>query len=333
MNWQAAFVTVLLAHVRLSVQQENCSTECYENLGCFTNCPPFNLFTLPESPDKINTHFRLYTRDTPGLFDFELISAENPGTLFEARRETIYLVHGYLSTWLDQWVHDFRETFLQLDDYNIIVVDWEGGAGIGSAPFSSANVQVVGAEMAHLARVLNEQRGLQYSDVYAIGYSMGGQVVGHFGKRLDGQVGRITSLDPAAGLFNSDSPEVRVDSSDAAFVEVIHTNVFSPLVPVGMNRDAGHVDFWPNSGNLQPGCGVLNGDSCSHERAHIYYLASLRGLCVYQGQPCETFEDMLEATCPACNGDNCQVLGFDAVNQPGRGRYYVEVTSDYPHCV
>ena len=45
---------------------------------------------------------------------------------------------------------------------------------------------------------------------------------------------------------------MRLDPSDASFVDVIHTN--SPLV--GTPTRCGHIDFWPNGGEFQRGCSL-----------------------------------------------------------------------------
>lgn len=57
-------------------------------------------------------------------------------------------------------------------------------------------------------------------------------------------------LDPAKPLFAFASSEYKLDSSDADFVDVIHTDV----VGRGMLASLGHVDFYPNLGTIQPGC-------------------------------------------------------------------------------
>jgi len=46
---------------------------------------------------------------------------------------------------------------------------------------------------------------------------------------------------------------VRLDETDAAHVEVIHTNGES-LFGLGMRKALGHVDLFVNGGNSQPGC-------------------------------------------------------------------------------
>ncbi len=51
---------------------------------------------------------------------------------------------------------------------------------------------------------------------------------------------------------------MRIDPSDAKFVDVIHSNgddIFSG--GFGMRLSCGHVDFYPNGGQQQPGCPSL----------------------------------------------------------------------------
>ena len=59
-----------------------------------------------------------------------------------------------------------------------------------------------------------------------------------------------TGLDPTGPLFTNMDTKYRLDPGDAAYVDVIHTDVRG----FGTDKGAGHADFWPNGGNLQPGC-------------------------------------------------------------------------------
>ena len=54
-------------------------------------------------------------------------------------------------------------------------------------------------------------------------------------------------LDPVANNFPLDSVDKRLDTTDALFVDIIHTQV-TYSIPMG------HVDFFPNGGAMQPGC-------------------------------------------------------------------------------
>lgn len=47
------------------------------------------------------------------------------------------------------------------------------------------------------------------------------------------------------------------DPTDAAFVDVIHTSAGTLLEGgLAFREPRGHVDFYPNSGGNQPGCGI-----------------------------------------------------------------------------
>ena len=88
--------------------------------------------------------------------------------------------------------------------------------------------------------------------LHLIGLSLGAQMAGVCGANVkSGRVFRITGLDPAGPLFKKWPKHLRLDSSDAEFVDAIHTDagIF------GFPRNVGHVDFWPNKGiSPQPGC-------------------------------------------------------------------------------
>jgi len=59
-------------------------------------------------------------------------------------------------------------------------------------------------------------------------------------------------LDPAAMWFEGEHNDVRLDDTDAIFVDVIHTSA-----TYGVTAITGHVDFYPNGGKKQPGCNNL----------------------------------------------------------------------------
>lgn len=61
----------------------------------------------------------------------------------------------------------------------------------------------------------------------------------------------MPGLDPALPLYSPASDSERLSSSDAAFVDVIHTDGGI----LGYPWPLGHADFFPNGGiPLQPGC-------------------------------------------------------------------------------
>lgn len=70
----------------------------------------------------------------------------------------------------------------------------------------------------------------------------------------------IIALDVAGPIFNEiDRPDIRVlDSTDALFVDVIHTA--GGKIGFGPDSSRGHIDFYPNGGtHPQPGCPATRG--------------------------------------------------------------------------
>lgn len=51
-------------------------------------------------------------------------------------------------------------------------------------------------------------------------------------------------------MYEKSGPEDRLDETDAIFVDVMHTNAGKN----GLNKSIGHMDFYPNGGEFQPGC-------------------------------------------------------------------------------
>ena len=67
-------------------------------------------------------------------------------------------------------------------------------------------------------------QGSSYSNFHVLGASLGAHAAGYVGHFTLGTISRITGLDPSGPLFHSVPNKERLDSSDAAFVDIIHTN-------------------------------------------------------------------------------------------------------------
>lgn len=147
-------------------------------------------------------------------------------------------------------------------------------------------------------------------------------------------LGRITGLDPAEPLFSDTDPIVRLDRSDANYVDVIHTDAL-PFTSggLGMRVPIGHVDFFPNGGYNNPGCdapvqdyilqekgslfwGVQQFVSCNHIRAYQFMTDSIRSKCPFVGISCENYDDFKEGYCFDCNKDDgyrCFKFGLKSI--------------------
>lgn len=93
--------------------------------------------------------------------------------------------------------------------------------------------------------------GMKIKDLIVVGHSLGAHAAGIAGKNVHcGKIPIIVGLDPAQPLFSKSNTDRRLISSDADYVQVIHTTGGT----ISISYPCGHADFYPNSGTDQPGC-------------------------------------------------------------------------------
>ena len=61
----------------------------------------------------------------------------------------------------------------------------------------------VGARTGQLLYLMKENFQLSFDDIHVIGWSLGGQLVAFIGQETDGEIARITALDPAGMYFGN----------------------------------------------------------------------------------------------------------------------------------
>lgn len=186
----------------------------------------------------------LYTEKTPttptNINSFDLINRDNP---------IMILIHGYLGHRDADHIQTIKNAYVQKMPSNVIVVDWEKYAnGLYTTAF--CNVTTVATNIVEFIIRLVTATAVPLRKLHIVGHSLGAQVAGEVGKQFDRRVGRITGLDPAGPLYQNVPREDRLDAGDANYVDVIHTNQGQ----FGYKGNAGHINFYPNCGYLQPGC-------------------------------------------------------------------------------
>nr|KAG5708265.1 hypothetical protein BaRGS_021199 [Batillaria attramentaria] len=155
-----------------------------------------------------------------------------------------------------------------------------------------------------------------------------------------------TGLDPAEPYFVHLDNDMRLDKSDAVFVDIMHTDgeAFAVTKGYGMADALGDVDFYPNGGIDQPGCvddvragifGLLtggNGLQCSHSRAHMYFIESINSHCKFRSRPCADWGTYERGDCHTCPSSGCPVMGDEADKTSARGSFYLTTTPTAPFC-
>lgn len=330
------------------------SKVCYDGVGCFEGNHPFDnsLGELPDSPDKVQVRTFLWTRQNP--VEAQELTYQNIASIedsnFDGSRPTKVLIHGFMSSKdTSPIVANLSVAFLKQGDYNVIGVDWSKGAK-QLYPKAVANTRLVGAVVAQLLRTLLDKFEMKTEDLHVRGHSLGAHTAGYVGTRIPG-ISRITGLDPAGPLFTKTEPVVHLDPTDALFVDVIHSDG-APLEDAGFGTltSLGHMDFYPNGGQVQPGCPppikatveellvlkfseAFDSVSCAHDRAIWYFIESvLNTSCQFTSYPCSSWKTFQAGNCKTCGTDGCPVMGVNSVKNPTKGSFYLHTNAQSPFC-
>nr|XP_003469339.2 phospholipase A1 member A [Cavia porcellus] len=261
---------------------------------------------------------------------------------FNATLGTKLIIHGFrvLGT-KPSWIDAFIRALLQATDANVIAVDWVYGS---TGVYYSAVDNVVKLSL-EISRFLSKLLvlGVSESSIHIIGVSLGAHVGGMVGHFYKGQLGRITGLDPAGPEYTRASLEERLDPGDALFVEAIHTDTDN----LGIRIPVGHVDYFVNGGQDQPGCPLFihAGYSyliCDHMRAVHLYISALENSCPLVAFPCANYKAFLAGQCLDCLNPfllSCPRIGLleqggvKIEPLPKEVRVYLRTTSKAPYCV
>ena len=258
---------------------------------------------------------------------------------FDAKKTFKFMTHGFSSkvtggktAFVNAWMQAYYT------EVNVILINWPDLAFIGqiadwdSVAYDSAarNAIDVGEYLGHCLAALTSQANIPGSSFHLAGHSLGAHLVGKAGrtyKEITGEpVARVTGCDPAGPRF-VDGPildaipelhENRLNPESAAFVDVIHTDAaLEPgavwIIPrLGDLHPLGHMDFYPDGGSSQPGCGLfgpdyLPGDICSHKRSYFYLLHSIWEPTLFPSKECKDVD--------ACH--NGEVISNDIVAYMG----------------
>jgi len=356
-------IAILLVIIKIANCRQVCYVEAGYDYGCFTNEIPFGgtlqrpVSLLPDTPSRIASRFTTYNREN---LSGKVIGFQNFASAFNPNLNTKMIIHGFLHHDNHVWVQNMKDSILRYENVNVITVDWSKGNGL---PYTqaTANTQVVGREIAKLINSICDQTETRAENFHLIGHSLGSHISGYAGERLKNfykkNLGRITGLDPAGPYFENTDPIVRLDPTDANFVDIIHSDGRASLhLGMGLAQRIGHVDFYPNGGFDQPNCpqtsdkllsAIFNlvtldyeqGEAtvaCSHNAAIYYFTDSIENKCKYTAYSCNSKENFDSGLCLECFEKNCNRMGYWAAPDMERGMLYLNTQTgelDKPYCL
>ncbi|KAJ8666847.1 hypothetical protein QAD02_008509 [Eretmocerus hayati] len=381
------FGVCLLFQSQANQLQQNASGQIYQRTTKSgdaqnnTSWVPNDCMGLGQSiSSQIESLFRSQEKDRKAqLVNFYMTSRDKPlramvstgdqfgleWTDFRAKRDTIVIVHGFLSNGKEPWIDSMAKAFLKLGDYNVIAVDWSVTSETYNYYKAVVNTQTTGDEIATLFDQIAQSimsksstaRAEQWGQIHCVGHSLGAHICGYAANEMKRRnsswvLRRITGLDPAQPCFHTNELALKLDKQDAPFVDVIHTNGrFLSKLGFGLPEPMGHVDFFPNGGKQQPGCqttgftipiisiptSALSRAVCHHGRSYVYFTESILNAvsnkCVFWAQPWDrSYRDIKRILITTCKPGKCTEMGINSVKYNLRGTFFVLTAATGPFC-
>lgn len=230
------------------------------------------------------------------------VTSSLPIDTFDPTKEVLVLVHGWRNDYSSPFNSYIKSAALDKFDLNVIIVDWSVIAN-NLYIVARNTVPEIGKFAGEFIQSLVSTYNIPFSKISIVGHSLGAHVAGIVGATMDGKIGNIVGLDPASPLISILEKDYILDSSDAQYVQVIHTNGAF----LGLSTSLGHSDFYPNGGMKQPGCGLDLTGNCSHGRAYRFYAESISDN-KFISQECTSYSDFTQGK---CNGTFALMGGYE----------------------
>lgn len=270
----------------------------------------------------------------------------NQSTHFDASNPTVIFVHGFTDSPMLETGRAIATAFLKKGNFNVLALD--ASAVIKSMYVRSATMaKYIGEYLSFFLYDLTRV-GVNPETLHVIGHSLGAHISGYAGKgyqilKPGEKLPRITGLDPANPCFYDTAAENRLSSSDAHFVDIIHSNigVYGLNVSIGLYLNVlihilvcilicfvliGHVDFYPNGGGpSQPGCNTDT--SCSHARAWEFFVESINNPESFVALQCDSWGSFSHHM---CTENQRGLMGYYTPNGT-RGNFYLVTNNVSPY--
>lgn len=92
---------------------------------------------------------------------------------FNPNLNTKIAIHGFSGNLELGWLHELKDTILDVENSNVIIVGWGKGAEFPNYLNASANVRVVAREVALLVKNIKNVFSPSKFNIHCIGHSLG----------------------------------------------------------------------------------------------------------------------------------------------------------------
>ncbi|XP_041986256.1 phospholipase A1-like [Aricia agestis] len=247
------------------------------------------------------------------------------------RRKTMVFCGGYLSSPFMPLASSMGQAYKKLG-YNVFMLDTLFFT-LDQYPRAARVIRAVGKHTAEMLIRLSK-RGFNPKNLELVGMSLGGQTISYIAKHYRSvtgvSVGKMVALEPAGPCFRNLGPELRLDKSDGDFVIHIATNIDG----YGMATPVGHVNFYINGGENQPGdfWWILCSELCSHTRSFDVWQSALMHPDDFIGIQCDSVQQARNRDCFDRVPRVTNLMG-PKTDRNKEGVFYVSTTNKVPYCM
>ncbi|XP_074602229.1 lipase member H-like [Brevipalpus obovatus] len=335
---------------------------CYPQYGCFSNEKYFDpqsrpLVEVPASPRAVNLSYELFTSKNPkNSINFQFDDPDVLGTVskvqFDPNAGTKFLIHGWGTKPLHFfWLWRLKDLLLHYEpSSNIFIVNWMKFVKSHTVQENVVTTELIGRMIARMIRELK----IPPQNIHIFGNDMGAHIAGVIGTQFENpKIARITGLDPSRNFFDHDFRSIRLDYSQADYVDTVNTDSGFR----GLGRNIGHINIFPNGGSNQIGCEeshwpknlskgakYVKSVICDHSRAFLLMMENWSNGtidCEPIAYACDSYGRYERGSCTECGDKNqhCELLGLEKL--PGRElpspdedtSYYIQTSDKSPFCV
>ncbi|KAF6025030.1 hypothetical protein EB796_016647 [Bugula neritina] len=256
------------------------------------------------------------------FYRFKIIAEGLPRS-FNPKAKTYFIIHGWNGGNVEGWVKKMIDALLKKEDANIFSVNWETWAKTPNYLEAQKKADDAGDRLSSFIKSLERKTGTSRTRMHLIGHSLGGQVAGFAGEKLQSpKVARITGLDTSGiGFGCLFSNKNCLDPSDAEFVDEIHS-LISAL-------PKGHADFYPMPKDpLQ----VLIDTKLvkAHNLAIDYFIQSIKaGQCAFKSHQCSSHLSFYNGKCRNTNENRVGFYASKPSTKPPN-MYFLTIDVDNP---